>query len=164
MVSQRGWVISLVARGKCANSSILGKEPQRKRLCLSSLNSERPPSHQLGAAAAPSVRKGTWRAITFVCARNESAEGWRWECDVTKPPATRVILSLSLSFKPMKEPQTKAVLEKPLQAPFSLSYFTASLWFDLFFFPMKMALWNLAPKTASYLPITLFLNPEWVCI
>lgn len=58
MVSQRRWVISPIAGGKCANRSILGQEPQRKRLCLSSLNSERPPSHQLGATAAP--RQGCW--------------------------------------------------------------------------------------------------------
>lgn len=58
---------------------------------------------------------------------------------MTKPPATHIILSLSLSFKPMQEPQTKVVLEKPLQATLSLSCCTPSLWFGLsiFFSPWR---------------------------
>lgn len=46
------------------------KNPEEK-LCVPSLCSGSPPSHRLDAAAAPSVRTETPRAITSVHAKNE---------------------------------------------------------------------------------------------
>lgn len=75
-----------------------------------SLSSENPPNHQLGVAAAPSVRKETPGAIISACANNESNEGWRGECDGTHTGS----FLLTSASSTLRELQPKVVLEKPL--------------------------------------------------
>ena len=76
VVSRRRWFVSLdgLAGGKCANSSTLGKKTTKEKIMSALTQLGGPPSHQLGIASAPSVRKETPGATASVGIRTNKLE------------------------------------------------------------------------------------------